>query len=142
MAKALATHSVPDASRTTIYNAFTHSRLPMASLVDALVVELLSRIKGLPHDQIDSYALTLSQLWMQADDEDRAKPPGLAASVPKSTTSSFWDDLPGFEQGLTPRSTSGPSLFDDLPLPGFESPAPSVIEGPPVCLRAAPPPPM
>ncbi|MFF4819850.1 hypothetical protein ACFY2K_35340 [Kitasatospora sp. NPDC001309] len=104
MANALAARSVPDASRTTIYNAFTHTRLPMAGLVDALVVELLSRIKGIPHEQIDSISSTLNQLWIQADDEDRARQPDFAASLPSTPP---------------PPPMSEPSLFDLLPLPSF-----------------------
>ncbi len=110
LAAALAARGVPDASRTTIYNAFSHPRLPMAQLVDALVVELLGRIKGIPPEQVDSISSTLSQLWIQADDEDRAKhqqPTTAPIPIPPSP----------------PLASGGSSLFDDLPLPGFESPA-------------------
>ncbi|MFB6555912.1 hypothetical protein [Streptomyces sp. NPDC056405] len=71
MAAALAARKVNDASRTTIYNAFSSSRLPMPGLVDAVVVELASRVRNVTPEQIDAACVGFDNLWFLADFEDR-----------------------------------------------------------------------
>ncbi|MFJ1954631.1 hypothetical protein ACIOGT_25775 [Streptomyces microflavus] len=71
MAAALTAREVNDASRTTIYNAFSSSRLPMPGLVDAVVVELASRVRNVTPEQIDAACVGFDNLWFLADFEDR-----------------------------------------------------------------------
>ncbi|MGW1876342.1 hypothetical protein [Streptomyces sp. NPDC001975] len=71
MEEALQGNGVRLASRATIHNAFSSTRLPRVDLVDALAVDLSARIRNVEPETIDKVSIMFDNLWFLADIEDR-----------------------------------------------------------------------
>lgn len=65
---------VPGASRTTVYNAFSSRRLPMAGVVDAIVVYLAEQVRHVTPPQVDAVSIHFDNLWRLAEAEARSHP--------------------------------------------------------------------
>ncbi|GGX40999.1 hypothetical protein GCM10010353_65480 [Streptomyces chryseus] len=74
MAGGLRKRKVPGVSRTTIYNAFSSQRLPMAGVVDATVVYLADQVRNVTAEQVDAVSIHFDNLWYLAEAEARSHP--------------------------------------------------------------------
>ncbi|MEU0738638.1 hypothetical protein [Streptomyces sp. NPDC006134] len=72
MAEDLRKKKVPGVSRTTIYNAFSSQRLPMAGVVDAVVVYLADQVRHVTPEQVDAVSIRFDNLWYLAEAEARS----------------------------------------------------------------------
>lgn len=72
MAEDLRKKRVPGVSRTTIYNAFSSQRLPMAGVVDAVVVYLADQVRHVTPEQVDAVSIRFDNLWYLAEAEARS----------------------------------------------------------------------
>ncbi|MFI9255211.1 hypothetical protein [Streptomyces sp. NPDC053069] len=73
MAEDLRKKRVPGVSRTTIYNAFSSQRLPMAGVVDAVVVYLADQVRHVTPEQVDAVSIRFDNLWYLAEAEARSQ---------------------------------------------------------------------
>ncbi|WP_330289862.1 hypothetical protein [Streptomyces sp. NBC_00576] len=120
---ALAQTGVPYASRATIHNAFSSTRLPRVGLVDALAVELASRVRNTDPEKIDAVSIAFDNLWFLADLEDRQHQAG-AEKMADSTESSPSADEGNSGAASLPALTLAPSTT--IALPSAEQPDMSV----------------
>ncbi|MFD3378950.1 MULTISPECIES: hypothetical protein [unclassified Streptomyces] len=120
--KALAQTGVPYASRATIHNAFSSTRLPRVGLVDALVVELASRVRNTDPEKIDAVSIAFDNLWFLADSEDRQRQAQASKMADSTESGPSADESNSGAAGL-PALTHAPST---IALPSAEQPDMSV----------------
>ncbi|WP_046733708.1 hypothetical protein [Streptomyces humi] len=82
---------VPLASRATIHNAFSSTRLPRVGLVDALAVDLAARIRNVEPEMIDKVSVIFDNLWFLADIEDRQREDDQSEEMTQDVS---WDAAP------------------------------------------------
>lgn len=69
--RALRANGVPYASRTTIHNAFSGTRLPTPAVAGGLTVVMAQQAPYAVEGAVDKACLIVNELWKWADKEDR-----------------------------------------------------------------------
>ncbi|MCX4657566.1 hypothetical protein OG249_37550 [Streptomyces microflavus] len=118
---ALASNGVERASRSTIHNAFSSTRLPRVDLVDGLVVEMAGRVRHATEEKIDKACNLFDNLWFLADREDRerVRPQEMAQEEEQEEEAA---DAPTYPAIPVTRAELSPVLI------GFTPPTPRDVE--------------